>query len=434
MLNVLMDSIICGFELYMLFDFGKSILGLNNKILIHRVVVNLLFFIGHIIINSLDSSTINFVAVPIIYIIFALLNFSGELLKKITISICYYAFLILPEFLFTILLNENSEFYYRANSGDKSLIFIMMLVMKIVTFILIKSVEQIHRHRYYGEKKGKVFISLLVLPIATIILLGGIFYSDIIVSSIKARSIIIFGIILLFFSNIFMFHLFDSILLNMDKAQKLEHLYIISDMEKKRLEQLNKADEERKVLLHDINNYIRIAASFVAMGNVQEALKIFDKLSIKIKVTKSAEFCRDKIVNVIINDRKQYFQDKRIALNVKMDFDIDFTFMEEVDVIAIFGNLLDNAYEAAQQCGKQGFTNLKIFTENDGHFLIINIENNYKVPLQIKNNIYETTKKDKKKHGIGLYSVEKIVESYGGKIEIKTKEERIFSVMIIFQR
>ena len=114
-----------------------------------------------------------------------------------------------------------------------------------------------------------------------------------------------------------MFHLFDSILLNMDKTQKLERLYIISDMEKKRLEQINKADEERKVLLHDINNYLRIAANFVAVGNTQEALKIFDKLSIKIKVTKTVEFCRDRVVNVIINDRKQYFQEKRIALDVK---------------------------------------------------------------------------------------------------------------------
>ena len=66
--------------------------------------------------------------------------------------------------------------------------------------------------------------------------------------------------------------------------------------------------------------------------------------------------------------------------------------------------------------------------------MIINIENNYNAPLRIKNNIYETTKKDKKRHGIGLYSVEKIVESYGGKIEIETKDDRIFSVMIIFQR
>ena len=51
-----------------------------------------------------------------------------------------------------------------------------------------------------------------------------------------------------------------------------------------------------------------------------------------------------------------------------MIFDIDFTFIDEVDLIAILGNLLDNAYEAAQQCGNQGFTNLKIFTENSGHF------------------------------------------------------------------
>ncbi|MGC4019662.1 MAG: GHKL domain-containing protein [Muricomes sp.] len=198
--------------------------------------------------------------------------------------------------------------------------------------------------------------------------------------------------------------------------------------------QLSKADEERRKLLHDVNHYIRTAANCIAMENTQGAKEIFEKLNVKIQETKSIEYSKSKILNIIMTDRSQNFAKEGIAFSVKIEPDIDFAFMDETDLIAILGNLLDNAFEAAAFCGKDGFINVRIFTENQGHFLIINVDNNYAAEPVLGEKGYLTIKRDKENHGVGIHTVEQIVKRYRGNVSIDIKREhKIFSVTIIFQ-
>lgn len=435
MIEIVMESIVCAFELYMLFDFGKNILDLRDKNTVFRVIVPVLFFLGNLLVNSFESSMLNFLMIPTLYTAFSLTSFSGTILKRTCIGICYYAIVILPEFIFTVLINGDSRFYYRLEQQDIVIIFVLILIMKTITFMLIKLIEHMYRHKYNKSVQDKIFISLLVLPMATVVILGGIFYSDIMVSSEKARGFLLIGAVLLIFSNGFMFYLFDSMLMNLDKVQKLERLWIKSNMEKKYFKQLNKADEERRQLLHDVNHYLRTAANCIAMDNIQGAKVIFEKLSIKIKETKPAEFCTNRLINIILTDRMETFKKGNIDLKIEIESDVDFSFMEEIDIIAILGNLLDNAFEAAEKCEEKGYAKLKIYEKNRGHFLLIYLENNYDIEPRFQNHIYETTKADKRNHGIGLHTVERIVESYGGRMMIeKGGKEKIFCVTIIFQR
>lgn len=46
--------------------------------------------------------------------------------------------------------------------------------------------------------------------------------------------------------------------------------------------------------------------------------------------------------------------------------------------------------------------------------------------------IPQTTKKDKKNHGIGMQSIQRVVESYGGHVQIDVKEE-VFELVIYME-
>lgn len=429
-----MDAIVCGFELYMLWELGRNLLRLKDRNIILQVVVESLIWFGFIAINSMNSSVFNFIFVPGIYILFAFWNFNESVLKRFCLAICYYALVILPEFLFALLANVDSEFYYRLENNDEMLIFVTILLMKMITFILVKCVEQIHKRKYYEEEQDKFFLSLMVLPLSTIVFLCGLYYSDFYMTSTRAKYMVLAGTIMLIFANVFVFHLFNKMLVNENKAQKLERLYLKGKMEKKYLEQVSKADEERRKILHDINKYVRTAANCISVGDIDASKEIFEKLNIKIQETKPIEYSENKIINVIMTDRTEIAKEEKIEFVVKIESGANFAFMDEIDLIAILGNLLDNAFEAARLCGKNGFVNIRIFTENQGHFLVINVDNNYMIEPVHGGKGYLTIKKDGRNHGIGIHTVEQIVKHYKGKLQIDiNKENKIFAVTIIFQ-
>jgi hypothetical protein len=430
---MVLDIVICAFELYMLFDLGKGLLQINGYNIAKRLAMNTPLYLLFLSVNSANSSLLNLAVIPLIYLMFSAVNFVGSFLKKSCLAVCYYMLAILPEFIFALIANVNSEFAYRLLHNNEVLMFMTLLLMKMVTFILVKCVAQIHKRKFYEEDQDKVFLSLMVLPLATIVLLSGMFYADVHVISPTAKYIVLTGAILLLIANAFTFYLFDKMLINMQRAQKMERLYLKSQLEKRHLDQLKKADEERKRLLHDINKYIRAAASCFSAKNIEEAKIIFDKLNIKIQSTNVMEYSTSHILNAILTERIRAAEEIGVKISVRIEPEVDFDFLDEIDMIAILGNLLDNAYEAAAPLYAGGVIDVRVFTENNGHFLIVNIDNNFKTEPVHKSGRYLTRKMDKGNHGIGIHTVEQIVKRYKGRMIIKV-EGNTFKVTIIFQR
>ena len=94
---------------------------------------------------------------------------------------------------------------------------------------------------------------------------------------------------------------------------------------------------------------------------------------------------------------------------------------------------MENAIEAAEQTENK-YLNVSITLQKG--VLRIRIDNSFVTEStsykeeRDGSRIFQTTKKRKELHGIGLKNVKKIVESYNGNMEIHTEKD-IFSVRII---
>lgn len=93
----------------------------------------------------------------------------------------------------------------------------------------------------------------------------------------------------------------------------------------------------------------------------------------------------------------------------------------------ILGNLLENAIEAARQTEEKKLT---VAIKEEKGVLKIHIENSYNGTLIQKGTRLLTTKKEKELHGLGLGSVENVVQKYHGEMEIE-KEKNMFSVRVL---
>ncbi len=73
---------------------------------------------------------------------------------------------------------------------------------------------------------------------------------------------------------------------------------------------------------------------------------------------------------------------------------------------------------------------MAVHVEYDRGSLVICISNTYNGVLNQKDGKYLTTKKEWKGHGIGLASVKRTVDKYGGEMKIDFTREK-FQVMVL---
>ena len=131
----------------------------------------------------------------------------------------------------------------------------------------------------------------------------------------------------------------------------------------------------------------------------------------------------DAIVNtkLAVCDQKMIFMKIKIMSGVIDSFD-------SIDTGILFGNLIDNAIEAAEQSEAK---RISLTVQAKGEYLSVLISNTVKSPVLENNKSFESTKNDVELHGIGLKSVRGIVEKYDGMIDFYEKSGEFYCNVLL---
>ena len=122
------------------------------------------------------------------------------------------------------------------------------------------------------------------------------------------------------------------------------------------------------------------------------------------------------------------------------DFDLNFKLdgafpknlrIEAADMISLFANLLDNAFEAAVKMEVNKKIRMEISADETS--LYVKLENSYEGELKEKKIGLKTTKEDKRKHGFGTQIIKTIVEKYSGILKVSFSDNK-FITEITFPR
>lgn len=94
-------------------------------------------------------------------------------------------------------------------------------------------------------------------------------------------------------------------------------------------------------------------------------------------------------------------------------------FMEDADIYALFGNILDNAIEAVEWLTEWDKRLISLTIHTHGDFLTIDQQNYYDGVLIMERGLPVTTKEDKRFHGFGLQSIKMLTDKYGGDMRVQ---------------
>ena len=137
----------------------------------------------------------------------------------------------------------------------------------------------------------------------------------------------------------------------------------------------------------------------------------------------------NEIFDVILMEKAMVCESKNIRLDC-MANGAGLTFMKQSDIYSLFGNVLDNAIEAAEKIEDQERRFISIRVRKDKGMLMIHAENYYSGELEFDGGLPKTTKEDKRYHGFGMKSIRMITEKYHGYFSVKSRDG-IFTLNIL---
>lgn len=221
-----------------------------------------------------------------------------------------------------------------------------------------------------------------------------------------------------------------TILLNRSH-QESERLRLTAQQEEFRLQyaqNVKKQYEEISQVRHDMKQTNSVVLSLLKEAKTKEAIEYMQKAAKQISDFDVVIDVGNDFVNAILNAKLS--EAKRNGITVLCSADKNASGIDEVDLCNLLGNLLDNAIEACEKCGKgQRVIEIKLRT-HDGKYLL-EVENTAEENALESNKQLSTTKDDKASHGYGVKSIKSIAEKYNGIVNFAQVGDRFRSAVVL---
>lgn len=174
---------------------------------------------------------------------------------------------------------------------------------------------------------------------------------------------------------------------------------------------------------HDMRHQIRTIASRTnmdagALKEMEQAIHIYDSMF----------QTGSRALDVILTEKNISCQENGITINCIADGS-SLDFMQDADIYSLFGNLLENAFNAVKGL-EEDMRAIDLSIRRHGELLSINIHNCYEGTVIMENG-RPVSLGDPRYHGFGTKSIAAITSKYDGTISFRTNGGT-FSVNMLF--
>lgn len=423
-------TLLCGVDVAMLCLFFKAMFQLRRY---GTGVCAALFVIetgAILLINSYGNTWLNLLVVPFSYMAFVLLMFKLSVTDALIYTVIYYAIFaggreVASEMLFRMI---SSYFQFQISAWFTSAGFWYLIPEYILGFLflllIVKSLKKLDIRGHQG-----VAWYLLIMPVTSLIVLSTYMYMDF-PDSLLIQRLMCIGAFLLYFSNAAIFIVLAKYKGIMNLAKYEEMAGLRQALEEDEFQNITRLNRLYRDYIHDMSSYLMQIRSLASNKQHQKIMELVDELEGEVRTGESnIVYNANEILNTILAERSIRAKNKGIELSVFVESFINVDFISSADMISMFGNLLDNALEAAETC-ETGHrkVDVRLFMGNR-YMLVLYIKNSFAVPAQREGEKLLTTKKEKQFHGLGIGIVNRLAEKYGGTLLLEEDGENFITTL-----
>ena len=175
---------------------------------------------------------------------------------------------------------------------------------------------------------------------------------------------------------------------------------------------LNEKYEHSRIMNHDFREHLNVLKTLIS-EDIQKAQEYVGTVEQACLDSKVEIYSDNKILNILLIRKKKECEENGIKLNItstnpKLDF------IDGMDTVAIFSNLINNAIEACSDSARKDIF-IDLYTVNNA-FSVIKVENYAdKEPIVVEG-MLRSCKSDGNSHGIGIKSINNSLSKYDGKM------------------
>ena len=349
--------------------------------------------------------------IPIVLnFVYAVIFLKGSVLLKLLMSAMIQIIVLIIAY--TVNLGICNIIGY--NPNDMIIVFnttrvIGVIITKIIFFYVTRIIL---KYRYKNPIDSRLMFMLIIIPMISIISLAALMKAAINHSEIQVY--ILIGMACIVLANVMTYYFFTIINKEYETKLKIELLEQQNENAKKNIENADAFIKQMKAVRHDIKNQLIAISGYLDKGKVESAQKYINSLT-ENYLPNIQDYINtgNEAFDAIVNSKIAMCNQKNIFMIVRV-MENSLNNINAVDIGVLFGNLLDNAIEAAERTKHRRIT---VDVQINGAYLSIIVSNSIEGSVLADNSNLETSKNNKNSHGIGIKSVKSIVKKYDGMIQ-----------------
>lgn len=284
-------------------------------------------------------------------------------------------------------------------------------ISKTLLIICMAVIISRHRHQrlsiWFSQGRGYFILPLLSILITVFIL------SMFMENPVQGPTFLVAGgiIVSLIFLNVVFYYYMRKFFEEQQANQKLMFNQQKYELQVENSREINDHIQEIRMFRHEYKRILMVINQYVRNGQKEEIEKLIQENLIDLEYIPAMIQTNNSILNFVINHKLEEAAKRHI--DCKLVVQTALLYIEDSDLSSLFGNLLDNAIEAAEKT-EEKYIKLKITQKKQMD--IIYLRNSiHESVIQVIEKM-QTTKPDKELHGIGIKKIKEVVERYGGEI------------------
>ena len=345
-----------------------------------------------------------------IYFIYALVFLNGSIPLQLWISVLAEIIIMLV----SVVSNLGICYIIGYDPNDMITVFNTTRIISVIItqMILFYVTRLILRRKYKNPIDMHEWFLLIFIPIISLISLSALMLAALGYEEI--RGYILCGMASILLANIVTYYFFTQLNKNYESKLKIKLLEQNNENTKKNIENADAYVKQMRAFRHDVNNQLTIIYNLVEAGKYRETKDYIKNLTNNyLPDIQSYIHTDNDAFNAIMNSKIAICNQKNIFIEVK-EMKNALQKFDAVDTGILFGNLLDNAIEAAAKTQSRRIT---VDIRTKGEYLSILVTNSINESVLCNNQQLKTSKKDKDVHGIEIKNIKSVVNKYDGMIQ-----------------
>lgn len=309
---IMFRLIVCIFEIWMLFSFFNIFLKnkLNKKKNTPATII--LFALIIFAVNSMDNTILNLIFVPTVYLLLAIVAFSGNIYKKVFGTLIGTVVILGTELIVVAVLNITSKELIESSMVNEPSAVVLTIIVKMMTFVVFEIIKQFSS-KESDVMDGRTFLLYMVTPLSCLGIMFSVVFCDIdFMENSLAKNILIIFFFCMLIANVAIFYGYNRYAKTLVEKEKSRRTVIEQKMKLESYKKVNMANDRYMTLLHDTNHHMRTIYSLLDKNEREEAMNILNTLFDEYEKSEMIEYSSNTILNAILSDYKEKSEKEKI--------------------------------------------------------------------------------------------------------------------------